>query len=155
MCTRFTLYFVLDPISWTFFFYRNLNWMEISSCSQPICGVAIAMKFCTWHDSCAAMACTKFCSEMILYNGVILKASLYLIWITMGKSFLLWFGTWQFCQTIPSYFTGAREFHDDVIKWKHFRVTGHLCGEFTGPRWIPHTKASDTELWCFLWSASE
>ena len=30
--------------------------------------------------------------------------------------------------------------HDDVIKWKHFRVTGHLCGEFTGPRWIPRTK---------------
>ena len=22
-------------------------------------------------------------------------------------------------------------------------------------RWIPHTKASDAELWCFLWSASE
>ena len=36
-----------------------------------------------------------------------------------------------------------------------FRVTGHLCGEFTGPRWIPHTKASDAELWCFLWSVSE
>ena len=30
-----------------------------------------------------------------------------------------------------------------------FCVTGHLCGEFTGPRWIPHTKASDTELWFF------
>ena len=27
-----------------------------------------------------------------------------------------------------------------------FRVTGHLCGEFTG---IPRTKASDAELWCF------
>ena len=36
-----------------------------------------------------------------------------------------------------------------------FRVTGHLCGEFTGPRWIPRTKASDAELWCFLWSAYE
>ena len=36
-----------------------------------------------------------------------------------------------------------------------FRVTGHLCGEFTGPRWIPRIKASDAELWCFLWSASE
>ena len=36
-----------------------------------------------------------------------------------------------------------------------FRVTGHLCGEFTGPRWIPRTKASDAELWCFLWYASE
>ena len=36
-----------------------------------------------------------------------------------------------------------------------FRVTGHLCGEFTGPRWIPHTKASDAELWFLLWSAPE
>ena len=36
-----------------------------------------------------------------------------------------------------------------------FRVTGHVCGEFTGPRWMPRTKASDAELWCFLWSASE
>ena len=36
-----------------------------------------------------------------------------------------------------------------------FRVTGPLWGKFTGPRWIPHTKASDAELWCFLWSASE
>ena len=24
-----------------------------------------------------------------------------------------------------------------------FRVTGYLCGEFTGGRWIPRTKASD------------
>ena len=36
-----------------------------------------------------------------------------------------------------------------------FRVTGPLCGEFTGHRWIPHTKASDAELWCFLWSVSK
>ena len=27
-----------------------------------------------------------------------------------------------------------------------FRVTGHLCGKFTGPRWIPRTKASDADL---------
>ena len=36
-----------------------------------------------------------------------------------------------------------------------FGVTGHLCGEFTGPRWIPRTKASDAERWYFLWSAPE
>ena len=36
-----------------------------------------------------------------------------------------------------------------------FRVTCHLCGEFTGDRLIPHTKTSDAELWCFLWSAPE
>ena len=28
-----------------------------------------------------------------------------------------------------------------------FRVTGHLCGEFTSHRWNPHTKASDAEIW--------
>ena len=33
-----------------------------------------------------------------------------------------------------------------------FRVTGLLCGEFTGQRWILRTKASDAELWCFPWS---
>ena len=31
-----------------------------------------------------------------------------------------------------------------------FRATGHLCGEFTGHRWILRTKASDAELWCFF-----
>ena len=31
-----------------------------------------------------------------------------------------------------------------------FRVTNHLCGEFIGPRWLPRTKASDTELWGFF-----
>ena len=39
------------------------------------------------------------------------------------------------------------------LNGKIFRVTGHLCGEFTGHRWIPLRKASDSELWCFLWSA--
>ena len=44
----------------------------------------------------------------------------------------------------------------NITWWRHgniFRVTGPLCGEFTGHRWIPLTKASDAELWCFLWSA--
>ena len=36
-----------------------------------------------------------------------------------------------------------------------FHVTGHLWGESTCDRWLPLTKASDVELWCFLWSAPE
>ena len=36
-----------------------------------------------------------------------------------------------------------------------FRVTGHLRGEFTDLRWIPRTKASDAELWCFFLSVPE
>ena len=27
-----------------------------------------------------------------------------------------------------------------------FRVSGHLCGEFTGPWWIPHTKSSSVNI---------
>ena len=36
-----------------------------------------------------------------------------------------------------------------------FDVTGSLCGQFTGRRWIPRKKSSDAELWCFLWSVPE
>ena len=42
--------------------------------------------------------------------------------------------------------------HDDNIKWKHFHITGPLWGGSMGHLWIPLTKASDMELWCFLWS---
>ena len=36
-----------------------------------------------------------------------------------------------------------------------FHVTGTLCGEFTGHKWIPLTKASDARLKCFLWPEYE
>ena len=32
----------------------------------------------------------------------------------------------------------------------NFRVTGPLWGEFTAHQWIPLTKASDAELWCYF-----
>ena len=35
------------------------------------------------------------------------------------------------------------------------RITGLLWGESIGHRWIPLMKASDVELWCFLWSVPE
>ena len=43
--------------------------------------------------------------------------------------------------------------HDDVIKWKHFPPYRPFVRGIH--RWIPRTKASDAELWFFLWSASE
>ena len=44
--------------------------------------------------------------------------------------------------------------HDDVIKWKHFPRNWPFVRGIHRSRWIPRTKASDAELWCFLWSAS-
>ena len=45
--------------------------------------------------------------------------------------------------------------HEDVIKWKHFPRNWPFVRGIHRSRWIPHTKASDAELWCFLWFASE
>ena len=45
--------------------------------------------------------------------------------------------------------------HDDVIKWKHFPRYWPFVRVIHRSRWIPRTKASDAEFWCFLWSASE
>ena len=36
-----------------------------------------------------------------------------------------------------------------------FFVFSPLRGEFIGHRWIPLSKATDGDLWCFLWSAPE
>ena len=64
-----------------------------------------------------------------------------------------WELPWLCCTGISRKGWKTTEVIHDVIKWKHFRVTGLLCRKFTGPWWVPHTKASDAELWCFLWSA--
>ena len=45
------------------FFHCNSNLLEISFCSHSSCSEVIAMKFCTWLDNCAAVACAKFCGS--------------------------------------------------------------------------------------------
>ena len=47
----------------------------------------------------------------------------------------------------------SRHLHDDVIKWKHFPRNWPFVRGIHRSRWIPHTKASDAELWCLLWFA--
>ena len=49
--------------------------------------------------------------------------------------------------------TAPIQAHDDVIKWTHFpRYWPFVRGIH---QWIPHTKAGDAKLCCFLWSAPE
>ena len=47
--------------------------MEILFYSHPSCSEVIAMKFCTWQDSYAVVACAKSYSHMTTYNGVTQK----------------------------------------------------------------------------------
>ena len=65
--------------------------------------------------------------------------------------YILYFGS---TSRVPVWWVVDSQRHDDVIKWNIFRVTGLLCGEFTGHRWTG-TKGSDAELLCVLWSAPE
>ena len=72
------------------FFHRNSNLIKISFYSPPRCSELIAMKFCTWHDSFAVVACGKFCSDMVPYDGITLKSIFIEIWITMENLFVKW-----------------------------------------------------------------
>ena len=62
----------------------------------------------------------------------------YFVFIPVEIYFVYW---WQCMMTSPN--------------GNIFRVTGHLCGELTGPGWNPLTKSSDAELWCCFLSAPE
>ena len=42
--------------------------------------------------------------------------------------------------------------HHDVIKWKHFPCCWPFVRGIHCHRWIPIRKASDAELWYFLWT---
>ena len=134
------------------------------------------------HCLCAytkwSLILRRIFSRHMLPVKYIFKNNIPIFWFTFpctpGVPLILnrrWFGWWPGAVQVTSYYLNqwhiyaspdVSELTDDA--WANmmtssngniFRVTGHLCGEFTGPRWISHTKASDTELWCFLWSASE
>ena len=51
------------------------------------------------------------------------------------------------CGPVPGLY--VREGHDGVIKWKHFLRYWPFVRGIHRSRWIPHTKASDAELWFF------
>ena len=67
-----------------------------------------------------------------------------------GIAMIMWCSWHLSWSTSSSY-----HYHDDVIKWKHFPRNWPFVRGIHRSRWIPHTKASDVELWCFRWSASE
>ena len=52
--------------------------------------------------------------------------------------------------TLRGYHSDLR--HDDVIKWKYFPRYWSFVQGIHQPQVNSSTKASDAELWCFLWS---
>ena len=59
----------------------------------------------------------------------------------------------QSCDDDSRSASGERYMMVTSLNGNIFCVTGTLWGESIAYRWIPLTKASDAELWCFLWFA--
>ena len=79
-----------------------------------------------------------------------------------AQSYFAWYNLKESCYRIPTLFLfrfmsvvvmAADLYMMTSANGNIFRVTGLLCGEFIGHRWLPGTKANDGELWCFLWFA--
>ena len=66
-------------------FYRNSNSMEISFHPHLDSNIVIATNFCTWHDSCAVVACANFCCDLMASNRITARQSFHRIWIA-GKN---------------------------------------------------------------------
>ena len=62
------------------FFHRNSNLMEILFHFHLDSNTVIVTKFCTWHDSCAAVVCTKNCCNLMASNGITARRSFHRIW---------------------------------------------------------------------------
>ena len=91
------------------------------------------------------------CPIRPIFDGVHVVSRLMLLDNVTAERTVKWYTLMSRHPTGTCTFTHI--FHDYMTTSSNgniFRVTGLLCGEFIGDRWIPHTNASDAELWYFL-----
>ena len=135
---------------------RLTDWSrEVSNPRDMGLGCLIAMKFARrFRQQCCRGAC-QIQNDMVILTPNLTASRLREICETpyhlaiKGIGLIVPLG----CQS-----SGSSHFASPMVTSSNgniFRITGHLCGEFTGHRWIPRTMASNVELWCFLWSAPE
>ena len=129
-----------DVFSVNFGFHATLFAMEIFVV-QYVIGVVYETHVPEGSGNCFGLICFRESFRICVGASVvsILFITLYLYCWHKSTKWHLWFG-----------YVMLTSSNENI-----FRVTGPLCGEFTGDRWIPHTKATNAELWCFLWSVSE
>ena len=105
-----------------------------------------------WNAYSVILVCSIYHSSQTVYILLSQKyafmlysliANSFFAWSQLTNSVfpfsLLWYGSHQ----VPYFMMTSSN-------GNIFRVTGQFCGEFTGLRWIPHTKASDAELWYLI-----
>ena len=59
------------------FSIANSNSKEISFHSHIDSNTVIATKFCTWHDSCAVVACANICCDLLASDEIMARQNLH------------------------------------------------------------------------------
>ena len=109
----------------------HITWTKMAQLFSINGGSKVRYDFCFAYGCCSILASTTI-SCMVWLRYIESAHREWNINFTTG-------------QMIPGNVTD-----DDVINGNMFWVTDHLCWEFTGHRWIPHTKARNSQRWCFF-----
>ena len=119
---------------------------------QQLCIYSITWQECL-HQTRWSMGCS------FTTHVQFIKPQLLPVYAHKIRTCIIWLRSW--CVTVPDGISASRQLNKhNTVRWRHrmeifFCVTGLLWGESTGHRWFALTKASDAELWWFLWCTSE
>ena len=144
--TKPGLFYLIPHMNWSVYHKKFLDSFTLVPCARMNTWASELMAskvFLVWIE----LSPDKIIDIEIIREHI----SLSLFSIVTRLSGMLWMGH-NASRDMPF---GTLLMHDDVIKWKHFPRNWPFVRGIHRSRWIPHTKASDAELWCFLWSAYE
>ena len=72
------------------FFHHNSNTLAILFCFHLDSNKVLTVKICIWCDSCAVMACAKFCCDLMANDWITARRNFHWIWIVSKKSLVKW-----------------------------------------------------------------
>ena len=70
------------------FSHCNSNLIELSFWSHLNSNKVIPTKFCTWHDSCAVVACAKICCDLMASYWIKARWIFHRIWIASKNPYI-------------------------------------------------------------------
>ena len=125
LVTAFIFIFLLSPRTLKILTLKPY-WIHTATFAKEIHELGIATSSCMNINRCSTLRLMRCCG-------------------------LLWFGTGRFVHILLNYFGEIRRSPDMMTSSNGniFRVTGHLCGEFVGPMWIPPHKGQWRGAWMF------
>ena len=149
--THTNIAYRIDSVLMSLFILDTFTFVTMSPQKQKRCHGRTRIFLERWNYSLRQFPPPCLCFAFIVLSHASQRCNLASIFIVFTTAWRIALGLYLPCCRVKICSTNMMTSSNGNI----FRVTGHLCGKFTGHRWISHTKASDAELWCLLWSAPE